>query len=390
MPYKISELAALTGLTRTTVLYYEKLNLIKGRRQSNGYRWYNDKDLQRVRLLQQLQAGGLTLNECKICLDGKMDKHLLSNRLKQLDKDIEQKQRARELLNALLGKRPLRYWHDLINRFAPDAHLEWLKLQGFNEKNALHLKWLSKDMNEHDNYMLDFMEVFKTLERWGPGDESDSINALNCLTTTPLNIIDIGCGKGFSTLLLAEKTNAKIIAVDNEASALEHISKKLKQLKLEQRITTSCASMTDLPFNEKSFDLIWSEGAAYIMGVENALKQWQPLLKANGYLVFSDLVWQTESPSEEVIEFWKNEYSDMQTVSTRLEQIKAQGYRLIEHFSLSEKAWKNYYLPLKDRVKQLTPLLPNSSALMDLNKEIALYENHLNEFGYQMFVLQLK
>ncbi len=27
------------------------------------------KDLQRVRLLQQLQAGGLTLKECQACLD---------------------------------------------------------------------------------------------------------------------------------------------------------------------------------------------------------------------------------------------------------------------------------------------------------------------------------
>lgn len=59
--YRISELAQKVGLSRSTLLYYEKLKLISAIRQSNGYRCYTDKDVQRVKLLQQLQAGGLTL-----------------------------------------------------------------------------------------------------------------------------------------------------------------------------------------------------------------------------------------------------------------------------------------------------------------------------------------
>ncbi|QFT13271.1 Mercuric resistance operon regulatory protein (plasmid) [Vibrio sp. THAF190c] len=64
--YQISELAKKVGLSRTALLYYEKQNLISGRRLENGYRVYSDKDVQRVRLIQQLQAGGLTLQECKL------------------------------------------------------------------------------------------------------------------------------------------------------------------------------------------------------------------------------------------------------------------------------------------------------------------------------------
>ncbi|MGB1322926.1 MAG: MerR family transcriptional regulator, partial [Vibrio gallaecicus] len=52
--YRISELAELVGLSRSTLLYYGKLGLIEAQRQSNGYRLYSEKDLQRVRLLQQL------------------------------------------------------------------------------------------------------------------------------------------------------------------------------------------------------------------------------------------------------------------------------------------------------------------------------------------------
>lgn len=36
-----------------------------------------------------------------------------------------------------------------------------------DEKQAFYFKWLSKDMNEHDQYMADFMQVYQPLDRWG-------------------------------------------------------------------------------------------------------------------------------------------------------------------------------------------------------------------------------
>ncbi|GAL31353.1 transcriptional regulator MerR family [Vibrio variabilis] len=110
--YRISELAAEVGLSRTALLYYEKQDLISGRRLSNGYRVYSDKDVQRVRLIQQLQAGGLTLKECKACLEAKVDRALLQKRLQVLDDEIEQKQRSRDLLAAMLGEGDLKAWHE--------------------------------------------------------------------------------------------------------------------------------------------------------------------------------------------------------------------------------------------------------------------------------------
>ncbi|WP_462159070.1 MerR family transcriptional regulator [Pseudoalteromonas sp. GB56] len=160
--YKISEFAAALGLSRTAVLHYEKLQLISGVRLDNGYRIYSDKDLQRMRLVLQLHAGGLTLKECKACLDAKIDKQLLQSRLITLDEEIKQKQQAHALLSAMLGQGDLTHWHQELECSAPDAHLDWLITQGFSEKEALRLKWLSKDMNEHEQYMADFMTVFGT------------------------------------------------------------------------------------------------------------------------------------------------------------------------------------------------------------------------------------
>lgn len=140
--YRISELAEQVGLSRSTLLYYEKLGLITGKRLDNGYRSYSERDLQRLRLLQQLQAGGLTLKECQACLEAKVDRQLLLDRMQLLDKEIAQKQQSRDLLAAMLGESDMTEWHQSLEQTAPDAHLDWLLKQGFDEKQALRLKWL--------------------------------------------------------------------------------------------------------------------------------------------------------------------------------------------------------------------------------------------------------
>lgn len=58
-----------------------------------------------------------------------------------------------------LGERPQRELHYSLSQSAPSAYLNWLSTQGYSEKEALRLKWLSKDMNEHESYMKDFMTV---------------------------------------------------------------------------------------------------------------------------------------------------------------------------------------------------------------------------------------
>ncbi|WP_019613391.1 MerR family transcriptional regulator [Psychromonas ossibalaenae] len=386
--YRISELAAQVGLSRTTLLYYEKLGLIQGRRLGNGYRTYSDRDLQHLRLVQQLQAGGLTLSECKACLDAKVERSMLLNRLQLLDQEIAKKQQSRQLLAALLGEGGLKEWHESIDKIAPDAHRDWLIKQGFDEKNALRVKWLSKDMNEHEQYMVDFMRVFKGLDRWGPGSEAETLKALAKIPFSVQSMLEIGCGQGIATTVLTKHCSARITAVDNEESALRRLSERLTGAGLDGRVTPVCASMTDLPFEAASFDVIWAEGSAYIMGVAQALAQWRGLLKDNGVLVISDLVWHSTSPSADVQAFWQKEYPDMTTTAVRIEQAEAAGYQVLDNFTLSEKAWQAYYLPLQDRIDALRSEMAGSAVFMDIETELAVYRKNRDEFGYQFFVLK--
>ncbi len=386
--YQISELATQVGLSRSTLLYYEKLELIQGQRLENGYRIYADRDVQRIRLIQQLQAGGLTLKECRSCLDSKIERNILLKRLQLLDAEIVQKQKSRQLLAALLGESGLKEWHELIDNIAPDAHLDWLTKQGFNEKEALRLKWISKDMNEHEQYMADFFYIFEGLDRWGPGNEEETLKALAKIPFSPQNIMEVGCGKGLATMVLAKQCSAIITAVDNDEPALVSLSERLTATGLADRVTTKCASMTCLPFEDVSFDVVWAEGSAYVMGVTKAMEQWRRFLKVDGVLVVSDLVWLSENPGADLLNFWQKEYPDMSTKAKRIEQAEAAGYQLLDSFTISEEAWSAYSLPLQKRIDTLKPEMANSVALLDIETELGVYRQNRNDFGYQFFVLQ--
>jgi len=130
-------------------------------------------------------------------------------------------------------------------------------------------------MNEQENYMADFMKIFEPLERWGPGSAEDTLRALSLLPLKPMSILEIGSGKGLSTLILAQHTEASITAADNEPVAVAGLKELMEKHGLSGRVRPVNADMTELPFENAAFDLIWAEGSAYIMGVENALAGWK-------------------------------------------------------------------------------------------------------------------
>lgn len=174
---KISELARRCGLARSTLLYYEKLGVIVGTRAANGYRHYDEGELQRLQMVQALQAGGLSLKQCLACLAGEIDQAALQARVRELDEELARMQRARDLLADLAGLRPrsgeeFKAWQLQLQREAPEAYFAWVMKQGFSEKDRYHLQWLSKDMNEHERYIKDFIQLLDGMSYWGPGDRA--------------------------------------------------------------------------------------------------------------------------------------------------------------------------------------------------------------------------
>ena len=77
-------------------------------------------------------------------------------------------------------------------------------------------------------------------------------------------ILDIGCGPGMQTLVLARETAGHVTAVDRHQPFLDELRRRAARDGLTARIATVNAPMSELGFPDAAFDLIWSEGAIYV------------------------------------------------------------------------------------------------------------------------------
>ena len=238
-----------------------------------------------------------------------------------------------------------------------------------------------------------FFEVQRGLPRQGPGDSGSTTKALALCSGLPdkPSVLDIGCGPGMQTMALAEASSGSIIAVDKFDEYLDELRQRVEKASLSDRVEVKNADMAALGLPEATFDLIWCEGAAYIMGVREALKAWRPLLRPQGYFAFTDLVWLDEHPSDEVAEYFGNEYPAMTNIDAVKGMISENGYELVGGFTLPNSAWwDHYYIPLEEKLPVLkSKYKGDEEALGIINmteSEIDMRRRFENSYGYHFFV----
>ena len=148
-------------------------------------------------------------------------------------------------------------------------------------------------MNELPPRFLEiFFEVFEALPRQGPGNRDCAAKALRLcggLPHSPL-VLDLGCGAGGQTLHIADLTSGSITAIDAHAPSIERLKETVVARGLLGRVQAQVGDMVHLEQPAESFDLIWSEGALYNIGIENGLRICHGLLRPGGYLAFTDAV----------------------------------------------------------------------------------------------------
>jgi ubiquinone/menaquinone biosynthesis C-methylase UbiE len=246
-----------------------------------------------------------------------------------------------------------------------------------------------------DGHMMEvFFDVQSELPRQGPGDRDSTLSALRAcseLVDGP-RVLDVGCGPGTQTMVLAEALpDSLITAIDFHQPYLDELRSRAHAAGIEGRVRTRKQDMGSLPFKDRAFDLIWAEGSAYILGVEKALSEWRPILEAGGYLALTDLVWLTGSPPRNAVEFWENGYPAMTTREGVIASIRAAGYESVHSFTLPDSAWwGDYYTPLADRLPGLEEKYATDdvarSVIEQVRTEIAMREECGQHYGYQFFI----
>jgi ubiquinone/menaquinone biosynthesis C-methylase UbiE len=239
-----------------------------------------------------------------------------------------------------------------------------------------------------------FFEVFEELPRQGPGSRVCTERAFRLCSELPstAEILDVGCGCGAQTFDLAEISSGSIVTMDAHAPLIERLRNKVAGLGLEGRVRAVVGDMAQPEFEPGSFDLVWSEGALYNIGIDAALQTYHDPLRPRGYMAFTEAVWRKENPPEEVRAAFAD-YAAMGDVAKTLGIIKRSRFTLIDHFPLPDEAWwDDFYTPMEARISELRGKYTGDAEALAILDEIAnepeMHRQHSDYYGYEFFVIQ--
>ena len=109
-------------------------------------------------------------------------------------------------------------------------------------------------------------------------------------------ILDLGCGKCLSSILLAEKLGAEVWAIDNQAPVDENFQ-ILRQFE-HLRVIPLQLDATNLPFPHNYFDCIVAVNATYYFGTDDKFLPYiSKFLKKDGIMAITDICFTQEIES---------------------------------------------------------------------------------------------
>ncbi|MBE0584106.1 MAG: methyltransferase domain-containing protein [Desulfofustis sp.] len=238
-----------------------------------------------------------------------------------------------------------------------------------------------------------FFEVYENLPRQGPGNRQCATRALGLCRELPESpeILDLGCGVGGQTLQLTELTSGSIVAIDKHAPSIRRLQETVAERGLSQRVTALEGDMARLGQPLGSFDLIWSEGALYSIGLRNALHVCRGLLRPGGYLAFTDAIWRQENPPPSVKDSFVVDYPTMGWLHDDIAAIQECGFELVGHFTLPDEAWwDDFYVPMETLIAELRDKYAGDGEASDILDQLAeepqMHRRYAGFYAYEFFV----
>jgi DNA-binding transcriptional MerR regulator len=167
--YRISRLARMYGLSRSTLLYYDRIGLLRPSARSDAnYRIYSEADCQRLAQICRYRRTGLSLKEIRSLLAAPRQRTVkaLEQRLEALNREIGDLRRQQQIIVNLLKDRSLLagtrvldkrrwvavlraagldeaamgHWHVAFERMSPEAHQDFLESLGIDAREIAEIR----------------------------------------------------------------------------------------------------------------------------------------------------------------------------------------------------------------------------------------------------------
>ncbi|WP_047514664.1 MerR family transcriptional regulator [Vibrio harveyi] len=150
----VTQLARECELSRTTILYYEREGLLApAHRSENGYRWYGEKEMQRLKTISSYRSYGLPISSIRTLLaqKGKSQAEILKDHFNELEREI-QNLRAQQKAIVVLLQEPQLIEDNIVTK---ERWVQIMQAAGFSESDMVtwHQKFEEMEPAEHQKFL---------------------------------------------------------------------------------------------------------------------------------------------------------------------------------------------------------------------------------------------
>ena len=196
---------------------------------------------------------------------------------------------------------------------------------------------------------LSFDEIFKYSDILNPISPNTLFSAGKLSELKPKKVIlDLGSGKGSPSILWASMFGVQVEGYDLSRNFVEYANSRARMLNLSHRVKFFCKDVKELKVT-RGYDVVASLGlgiAQTFGNIDNAIKNFQTMLRKDGVLIFAEPVWLTKNVQLEVLENL-DVTEDHFLTKPELQQVMEKcGFQVKGSFDSTKEDWELYIQPV--------------------------------------------
>jgi ubiquinone/menaquinone biosynthesis C-methylase UbiE len=148
--------------------------------------------------------------------------------------------------------------------------------------------------------IFDFMAKYVGMSVLHPGGFVSTNRLLSSLNLSKdKRILDIACGKGTTSILIAKKIGCKITGIDISPALIEDAKKLARKNRVDNLIDFQVADATKIPFNNNEFDASIAQAMLVLIDDKvSVIREALRVVRPSGVAGWIELTWQ-EEPTEQ-------------------------------------------------------------------------------------------